>query len=431
VDSRFTTARPCEQLLPSTGGATIHVLMLCTKYPLDPHDRYMTNELADALTAAGHQVQVVVTDWNAPAGAQTILTRSASGVDILAISPRQITGIGRFVARVSKWVFSSVFAKCEMRRAMGERTFDVLICFTPCVTVWAQVLWAMRRWPMRTVLFVHDFFPYHHQAIGLVSNGPVFAFGRWLEQALLRRFHVVGCNWPSNIAYLKRSYRVRPEQEVVWTPLWSEIVPAPPRSKLDIRTSYGLPQDKTIIVFGGQITEGRGIEDILGVAEIAQKRRPDLAFLFIGDGRLVSMIEQRIASGGDNVLLRRRIPRDEYLSVLRGCDVGLVATVKGVDSFSFPTKTIDYLRAALPIVAAVEDRSDYREFLERWKIGVSTPAGNVNALYGAIVRTVDAETVSGDFARTAADCLEQVFDVKKIRAFVTDAPARPRAAKQS
>jgi glycosyltransferase involved in cell wall biosynthesis len=224
---------------------------------------------------------------------------------------------------------------------------------------------------------------------------------------------------------------MRPEQEVVWTPLWSEIVPAPPRSKQDVRTSYGLPQDKTIIVFGGQITEGRGVEDMLGVAEIAQKRRPDLAFLFIGDGRLVSMIEERIGSGGDNVLLRRRVPRDEYLSVLRGCDVGLVATVKGVDSFSFPTKTIDYLRAALPIVAAVEDKSDYREFLEHWKIGVSSPAGNVNALYGAIVRTVDAERVGGDFARTATDCLEQVFDVRKIGAFVTDAPARPRPAKPS
>jgi hypothetical protein len=39
--------------------------------------------------------------------------------------------------------------------------------------------------------------------------------------------------------------------------------------------------------------------------------------------------------------------------LISACDVGIVCTVAGVDS-SFPSKTIDYLRAGLPIVAAVE-----------------------------------------------------------------------------
>jgi hypothetical protein len=43
----------------------MRILMLCTRYPLEPNDRYMTNELVAALAAAGHHVQVVVTDWDA------------------------------------------------------------------------------------------------------------------------------------------------------------------------------------------------------------------------------------------------------------------------------------------------------------------------------------------------------------------------------
>ena len=46
----------------------MRVLMLCTKYPLESNDSYMTNELAGALVAAGHNVQVVVVDWDAPFG---------------------------------------------------------------------------------------------------------------------------------------------------------------------------------------------------------------------------------------------------------------------------------------------------------------------------------------------------------------------------
>jgi hypothetical protein len=54
----------------------MRILILCTRYPLEPNDRYMTNELAAALAAAGHHVQVVVTESEAelrmlslPAGA--------------------------------------------------------------------------------------------------------------------------------------------------------------------------------------------------------------------------------------------------------------------------------------------------------------------------------------------------------------------------
>ena len=46
----------------------MRVLMLCTKYPLDPGDRYFTNELAVALAAAGHEVQVVAIAWDAAPG---------------------------------------------------------------------------------------------------------------------------------------------------------------------------------------------------------------------------------------------------------------------------------------------------------------------------------------------------------------------------
>ena len=103
----------------------MRVLMLCTKYPLDSNDRYMTNELAGALVAAGHRVQVVVTDWDAPFGAPASSVRSVDGVDALVISPRRIAGLGPFVEKASKWTLSSLFARREMRKALANETFDL------------------------------------------------------------------------------------------------------------------------------------------------------------------------------------------------------------------------------------------------------------------------------------------------------------------
>jgi glycosyltransferase involved in cell wall biosynthesis len=390
----------------------MHVLMLCTKYPLDPNDRFMTNELAVALVAAGHDVQVVVTDWNTPFGTPTSRVRSAEGVDALVLAPRGIARLGRLIERVSKWSLSSLFNLREMRKALGQDTFDLLVCFTPCVTVAAQLFWAMKQWRMRSMLFVHDFFPHHHRSIGLVPGGPVFEIARRLEERLIRKFDVIGCIWPDNIVYLRKHYRVGPQQRVIWTPLWGEIAAPSPRPKQATRIEHGLPLDRKILVFGGQITEGRGVEEMLAAAKIAKVSRPDFVFLLIGEGRLVDLVESHIAAGGDNVIYRRRMPRTEYLSLISACDVGIVCTVTGVASSSFPSKTIDYLRAGLPIVAAVEQNSDYRGFLSRWNVGVSIPAGDPAALFRTVVGVVDDAGMAASIERNARACLEEVFDVR-------------------
>jgi len=404
----------------------MRILMLCTKYPLDPGDRYMTNELAAALAAAGHHVQVVATDWDAPrrAGARGArAVRSQDGVEALIIAPWAVPGLGRFVHNLSKWTLSSLFALAAMRRAIGGQRFDLMLCFTPCVTVAAQLVWATKRLRTTNMLLVHDFFPYHHRSIGLVPGGPVFAAARLLETYLMRRFDAIGCNWPGNMAYLREHYRLRPDQKVVWTPLWSEIAPPAACSKEGVRLRHGLPRDRKIVVFGGQITQGRGVDELLAAAALAEQARPDLAFLFVGDGRLVPLIEERIASGAGNLLRKQRMARDEYLSMLAACDIGLVATVPQVDSSSFPTKTIDYLRASLPIVAAVEESSDYRTFLERWKIGISLPAGNAKALFAAVTQMAqmaDDPEMAAIFARNARTCLEEVFDVRRAAQRILD-----------
>ena len=52
-----------------------------------------------------------------------------------------------------------------------------------------------------------------------------------------------------------------------------------------------MPLDRKILVFGGQITEGRGVEEMLAAAALLKKARPDLAFLLIGEGGLVELVE--------------------------------------------------------------------------------------------------------------------------------------------
>ncbi len=415
----------CRWLESETGFIirTMRVLMLCSKYPLDVRNRYMTNELAGALVAAGHHVQVVATNWDAECVTPVTATRSPDGVNVLVVAPRAVTGFGLFMKRASKWLLSSVFALREMRRTLSAQSFDALICFTPCVTVAAQLQWATSHFGTRNVLFVHDFFPYHHRAIGLIPAGPVFLVAKWLEERLLRRFHVIACMSSMNVTYLRDHYRTRADQRLEVHPIWGDISPPHLINRERARAEHKLPLDKIIAVFGGQLTEGRGVETILEAARILKWDRPNIAFLLIGDGRYAGWAGSRATDADENVFYRRRIPRDNYLSLISACDIGIICTVAGVGVPTFPSKLIDYLRAGLPVVAAVESTTDFGCFVEENKVGIALAADDAPALAGAIRRIADDHNLAARMAQAARPCLNNVFDVRQAVARVEQALA--------
>ena len=70
------------------------------------------------------------------------------------------------------------------------------------------------------------------------------------------------------------------------------------------------------------------------------------------------------------------IPRADYLSLLGACDCGIVATQRDTGVPTFPSKTLDYFRAGIPVVASVESSTDFGLFLEQRKAGVRIEAGD-------------------------------------------------------
>ncbi len=386
-------------------------LLICTKYPTGPNDSYMTTELAGALVDQGHDVSVAVIDWDLPLGSASRRLKTAAGVDVLVIAPQGTKRLGRIVERITKWGLSSLLAQREMARAFGNAKFDYILAWTPCVTVAHQLRWAKKKFQAPSMLYVYDFFPYHHRSIGLVP-GALFPVALRAEQKLISSFDVIGCNLPTNMEYLRRHYAIGADQNMVWTPLWTDISRPAPVDAATMRASFGLPLDKRIVVFGGQLTQGRGIEEMLHVAERARQDQPHLAFLFIGDGRLSALVAEHAQRADTNVHLVKRVPREQYLQLISACDLGMVATVPGVDSASFPTKILDYLRANLPVVAALEPHNDLRELLVEWGVGRSVPVGDVNGLYAAVVEQISTQLANETMMERTQFCLEAVFDVQ-------------------
>jgi glycosyltransferase involved in cell wall biosynthesis len=401
----------------------MHFLMLSTKYPVEPGQSWMSSDLADALRARGHDLTVVLIDWNAAVGRATRTLVTATGVNVLDIAPRALTGRGLLAYRISKMLLSPRHALKEMKRLVDPKAFDAMIAFTPASTLAGPIRFA--KLIATRVLFIFDFYPIYQREIGMIPSGPVYQVALRREEALYRSFTKLVCNLPSNMAYLRKNYRLRADQAITSNPLWSDISPVvtPPRNAT--RDQYGLPLDRPIAIFGGQITDGRGIELMLDAACLARETNSPLHFLFIGEGRLVDLVKAAATQG--NVQHIGAVSRDTYLGIASSCDVGLVATVAGVSSFNFPTKTIDYLRVGLPVVAAVEPGSDYTDILTTHRVGSSADYSDPEAFFKAAEHLALDVTGRADMQDRARRCLDEVFNVELAADLVLDSVATTTA----
>lgn len=398
----------------------MRLLLAAMRYPTGPGESYLTSELADALVDAGHEVQVLHLDWEAPASGPIRELRGARGQRVVRCTPRWLEGAGMLVRHASKFLLSGRHAARVARNRFDLASFDALVMWMPATAFGPLVRQCARAGIRNRMLIIWDFFPDHYREIGRIPVRPVYAMARALEQRLLEHFTAVFCTLPGNADYLRRNYAIRQDQNVVVTPVWGETAPLPPVDRASARRRHQLPADAPIAVFGGQLVAGRGIELVLGAAEQAERSGSPLRFLFVGDGALAALAQRRASAGG-NVLYLPAMPRADYLELLGACDLGLVATVPGVSSFAFPSKTVDYLRAALPVAAAVEPGSGYVELLKRYGVGGGAAFGDA-AGYLRLAEHLACDADARASARTGARrCLDEVFAVSHAVSALTGA----------
>jgi len=99
----------------------------------------------------------------------------------------------------------------------------------------------------------------------------------------------------------------------------------------------------------------------------------------------------------------------------------MLATVPGVSSHSFPTKSMDYLRAGLPVVAAVEPGSDFARMITDHKVGASVALGDSATMLEAINAFASDPDSRTEMQRSARAFLEDELDVRHCYRRLIDA----------
>ena len=242
--------------------------------------------------------------------------------------------------------------------------FDLILYPTPPITLYGVVKYFKQRDNAKTYLMLKDIFPQNAVDLGMMKTtglkGLIYKYFRKQEKKLYVVSDRIGCMSPANVDYvLKHNPEVNKDKvEVFPNCIEVQDISLTDEEKKNIRIKYGLPLDKKIFVYGGNLGKPQDIPFIIDCLK-AEKDNKNVFFLIAGDGTEYGKLETYLSeSKQENFKLLKRLPTDEFDILLAACDVGLIFLDHRFTIPNFPSRLLSYLQTGLPIIACTDSASD-------------------------------------------------------------------------
>ncbi len=350
-----------------------HIAILCDSFPPEVRSAAtLTGEVARGLRDRGWEVTVLTTGPGRG-------TANEDGVHVIRVPSLPLHDVPPWRKGLAWLALPAVVAGAG---ALLARRPDVLWVYSPPLTLGLAAAILKRRFRCRLVLHVQDLFPDNAVDVGLLRDPVLIAAWRVVEDLCYRAADRVVVHSPGHVPWLRRhaAFSHRPEAiEVV--PNFVDVDAAQAASPDgDLKRRLGL-EGRFVFVFGGVMGFAQDLTTVVDAARLLRDR-PDLGFLLVGGGVAREAAERR-ADGLGSVVFHDWVPPREFAGWLRACDAGLVTLRPEMTTPVVPSKTLQFMAAGLPVVAAVPRTSDARDLVSRARCGSWVPAGDARALAGA------------------------------------------------
>ncbi len=176
----------------------------------------------------------------------------------------------------------------------------------------------------------------------------------------------------------------------------------------------GIDARSKLILWGGGVYNWFDPLTLLRAVDKLRRRLPDVRLYFLGlrhpnphVGEMRMAVDTRALADelgltGTHVFFNEDwVEYDDRQNYLLESDVGVSTHLDHVETrFSFRTRILDYLWAGLPVVAT--DGDALAELIDDRGLGITVPAGDVDALEQALFRLLDDEALRAKCAGAAA-----------------------------
>ncbi|MEX3951168.1 glycosyltransferase WbuB [Paraburkholderia sp. EG287B] len=358
-----------------------------------------TAEMAELLAAHGHEVRVICAppyypQWRVHEGyrAGRYQRETLRGVGVWRAPlwvPTQQGGLKRIV-HLASFALSSLPLLARLAAWRPEAVMQIV----PTLFCAPGALLLARAVGARSWLHIQDFEIDAAFDLGLLRGGQESRLGRAAlagERWLLRRFDVVSS---ISARMVERAIDKGVDaSRAVCLPNWVDteaIFPLPYPSAF--RRRLGIPQDNTVVLYSGNMGAKQGIEILADVAT-ALAARPDISFVFCGDGAARRELIARCEPLSNCHVLPLQ-PSSMLNELLNVADIHVLPQRADAADLVMPSKLTGMLASGRAVVAMARPGTSLFDVVSNH--GIVVPPEDDAALAAAIV------DLAGDPARRAA-----------------------------
>lgn len=309
----------------------------------------------------GHEIYVVSTSERRNKEQTRIINENHC--HILKVKVGNITKSGMIEKGIATLLIESQF-KNAISKYFYNIKFDLILYSTPPITLANTISFVKKRDSARTYLLLKDIFPQNAVDIGILSKtgikGIIYKIFKKKEKKLYQISDYIGCMSQANIDYLlKHNVEIEPSKVEI-SPNCVDVVDMSVngRTRQIIRNKYNIPLDKKVFIYGGNLGKPQGIDFMIQCLK-SQSHNVDVFFVIVGDGTEFEKIETYINDEKpSNVKLMKRLPKDDYDSMVGACDVGMIFLDHRFTIPNFPSRLLSYMQAKIPILAVTDPNTD-------------------------------------------------------------------------
>ena len=285
------------------------------------------------------------------------------GVHALRVKIGNITKCGLIEKGVSTILIEGQYKKA-IKKYFSNIKFDLVMYTTPPITFEKVIRFIKKRDGAKTYLLLKDIFPQNAVDIGMMKKngvkGIIYKYFRKKEKKLYAISDLIGCMSQANVDYvLNHNPEIdKSKVEICPNSIEFEDKSVNVEQKFALREKYGIPQDKKVFVYGGNLGKPQGIPFLMECLN-AERDNEQAFFLIVGDGTEFNKIKNFIDENQfSNVKLMSKLPREDYDNMVASCDVGMIFLDHRFTIPNFPSRLLSYIQAGLPVLACTDPNTD-------------------------------------------------------------------------
>lgn len=298
------------------------------------------------------------------------------GISTVSIEPQFIAGIKKYFSNVK---------------------FDLVVYSTPPITFCNAIDFVKKRDGAKTYLLLKDIFPQNAVDMGMLAKSGVksvlYKYFRSKEKKLYKISDRIGCMSQANVDYvIKHNPEIdKSKVEICPNCIEPQDMSICETERNEIRMKYGIPLDKKVFVYGGNLGQPQGIPFIIDCLN-EQKNNNDAFFLIVGGGTEFSKLQAFFdCERPKNMKLMSKLPKDDYDRMVAACDVGLIFLDHRFTIPNFPSRLLSYMQAKLPVLAATDPNTDIGQVITNGGFGWWCESNDVKAFTKLVREAVDAD----------------------------------------